>query len=171
MGRDKALIEIDGEPMAARVAAALREAGAREVVVVGGADELADLGLRLVPDESPGEGPLGGVLTALAAVPDDVVLVVSCDLVAPSAAAMAATVAALSAEADVAVPTSPEAPPQWLHTAWRRSAGPELRPRFADGERSIGRAVKAVGLRIAWVPALDPAALADADRPEELPQP
>ena len=84
---------------------------------------------------------------------------------------MAATVEALGAKADVAVPTSPEGPPQWLHAAWRRPAGAELRPRFADGERSIRRAVEDAGLRVVWVPTIDPAALADADRPEELPKP
>ena len=37
MGRDKASLEIDGRPMAARVADALLEAGAAEVFCVGGA--------------------------------------------------------------------------------------------------------------------------------------
>jgi molybdopterin-guanine dinucleotide biosynthesis protein A len=163
MGRDKALIELDGVPLARRVARAAQEAGAREVITVGG----PDVGLRRADDEAPGEGPLGGVLTALAALPDDVVLVVSCDLVAPSPEVMAATVAGLTG--DVAVPRLPEGPPQWLHAAWRRAAATTLRDQFATGERSIGRAVRAGGLDVAWVTGLDPAALADADSPEDLP--
>jgi molybdopterin-guanine dinucleotide biosynthesis protein A len=163
MGRDKALIELDGVPMALRVARAATEAGAREVLTVGG----ADVGLRYVPDQAPGEGPLGGLLTALDALPDDVVLVVSCDLVAPSPAAMATTVARL--EADVAVPRPADGPPQWLHAAWRRGVAETLRARFAAGERSIHRAVAAAQLQVAWVEGLDPAALDDADRPEDLP--
>lgn len=180
MGRDKALIEVDGVPLARRVARAAAEAGAREVITVGG----PDVGLRRVADEAPGEGPLGGVLTALAALPDSVVLVVSCDLVAPSPGAMRATVAGLLGEIVwpaarneppatqfrmVAVPRLPDGPPQWLHAAWRRAAADPLRARFDEGERSLGRAVRAAGLEVAWVTGLDAAALVDADSPEDLP--
>lgn len=167
MGRDKALLEVDGAPMAVRVARALREAGAREIVAVGGSDELAALGLRLVPDEAPGAGPLGGIITAFGALPDDVVLVVSCDLVTPSAAAMRRTVDALAA--DVAVPSQPGGPPQWMHAAWRRSTEGPLRRCFAAGERSIHRAVAAAGLAVTPVDGIEAVALADADTPDALP--
>ncbi|MDX2378360.1 MAG: NTP transferase domain-containing protein, partial [Acidimicrobiia bacterium] len=66
MGRTKALVEIEGIPMARRVADALRRGGCEHVVVVGGdARELRPLGLTVVADLFPGKGPLGGVLTAL----------------------------------------------------------------------------------------------------------
>ena len=43
MGRDKAFVEVDGAPMAQRVARAMRGAGALEVVCVGGdAGDVAD---------------------------------------------------------------------------------------------------------------------------------
>lgn len=52
MGRDKALIEIGGVPMARRVADALGAAGAAEVVAVGGsAPALRSLGLTVAPDD------------------------------------------------------------------------------------------------------------------------
>src|SRR5690606_29827571 len=66
MGRDKALIEIDGRAMAVIVAATLVEAGCEPVVAVGGdAEQLTGLGLAFVPDVEPGAGPLGGVVGAL----------------------------------------------------------------------------------------------------------
>src|SRR5688572_7864759 len=69
MGTDKALVEIDGTPMAVRVARALTAAGARRVIAVGGdARALASAGLEVVPDLEPGAGPLGGVVTALDAL-------------------------------------------------------------------------------------------------------
>lgn len=66
MGRDKALIPVDGRTLAGRVADALDAAGASPVVAVGG--DLAALraeGLTAVPDAMPGAGPLAGIVTAL----------------------------------------------------------------------------------------------------------
>jgi molybdopterin-guanine dinucleotide biosynthesis protein A len=148
MGRDKALIPIDGRPMALRVATALMEAGAAEVVAVGGdAGRLSALGLDVVRDaavvpdpggtdvgsrpwldEAPmaGGGPLVGIVTALAALTDEVVMVAACDLVAPSAEAMAATVAALASAPgyDVAVPHVPDARPAGIVPDPGDSGGP-----------------------------------------------
>jgi molybdopterin-guanine dinucleotide biosynthesis protein A len=82
MGRDKALLHIDGLPLAERVARVLEDAGCSPVVFVGGdAAALGAIGRRFVGDRWPGEGPAGGVLTALAALPDaDAVVVAACDL-------------------------------------------------------------------------------------------
>jgi molybdopterin-guanine dinucleotide biosynthesis protein A len=171
MGRDKALVVVDGEPLAARVAGALRDAGATDVVAVGGAAEpLAALGLATVPDDEPGAGPLTGIVTALR-LPGDaaVVFVAACDLVAPAAPAVRATVAALAGEArgDVAVPVV-AGRRQWMHGAWRSAAGAPLAAAFAAGERAVHAAVAAAGLRVVEV-AVDPAAVADADTPADLP--
>ena len=65
MGRDKALLEIEGIPMARRVAEVMRLAGCIPVFAVGPARLAA--GLDVVSDDHPGEGPLGGILTALRA--------------------------------------------------------------------------------------------------------
>lgn len=181
MGRDKALIEIDGVPMVRRIAVALREAGARTVIAVGGdaprlAAALAGLDVRLVPDDTPGAGPLAGLLTALGTLPDaDVALVVSCDLLAPSARSMAATVAALArrdadADAHAVVPRT-GGRPQWLHAAWRRTVASPLRYEHERGERSIRRAVAAAALSVEWIDDLDPTSLADADTPKDLRNP
>lgn len=71
MGCDKALIEIDGRPMAARVADALRAGGCAPVLAVGGdGHALAAVGLVPVTDRWPGEGPLGGLATALSVAED-----------------------------------------------------------------------------------------------------
>ena len=65
-GRDKATYVFNGTPLAKISLLALREAGASEVFSIGGdADALADMGFRVVPDEHPGEGPLGGIICAL----------------------------------------------------------------------------------------------------------
>jgi molybdopterin-guanine dinucleotide biosynthesis protein A len=186
MGRDKALLVVDGRPMVRRVVDAVIDAGAARVIVVGG--DLTALApavegtTTLVPDRHPGEGPLGGLLTAFAhlagaddpaaaPVPDvGIVMALACDLVAPMPRAVEATVAALAGddEADVAAPEVDGAV-QWLHAAWRTStvAAP-LAERFAAGERSVHRAVAQAGLRLVEVPGLNPVGLADADTPSDL---
>jgi len=107
---------------------------------------------------------------AEAAGDDRPVLVVACDLVAPSPAAMRATVRALADApgADVAVPEA-GGRPQWAHAAWRPGAAAALRGRLAAGERAVHRGVAAAGLVVVAVPDVAPGALADADTPADLP--
>ena len=138
MGRDKAFVELDGRPLAAMVLDALREAGAAPVVAVGGdLANLTALGFdRVVPDRHPGEGPLGGIVTALDAVAADVVVVLGCDMPWVTAEALGSLVDALAADplADVAVGESDRLEP--LFAAWRRAAcRPVLQQAFADGIR------------------------------------
>jgi molybdopterin-guanine dinucleotide biosynthesis protein A/rhodanese-related sulfurtransferase len=169
MGRDKALLPIDGVPMALRVATALHEAGASAVGAVGGdEEELRRAGLVAQPDREPGGGPFPATIQALRDAREAIVLVVSCDLVAPSPAAMRTTVERLVAEpaALLAVPLS-GGHRQWTHTAWRTAALPRLEAAWAAGTRSLRRA--GADLPLTEVADLDPAALADADWPIDLP--
>ena len=173
MGRDKALVVVDGRALAVRVADTLRAAGAAGVVAVGGdAAALAALGLAVVPDDEPGAGPLAGIVTALRHRPgpgDGVMFVAACDLVTPSPAAVRATVAALGAEPgrDLTVPVA-GGRRQWMHAAWRHRAGAPLAAALAAGERAVHAAVAAAGLRVVEL-AVPAAAVADADTPGDLP--
>jgi len=136
MGRDKALIRWDGVPMAVRVAAALDAAGCRPVFAVGGdAASLEALGLEVVPDGFPGEGPLGGVITALGAAGGRPVMVVACDLPQLSPPTVAAVLAALRSDVDVAVAVTPRWEP--LCAAWSAGALPALRAAFDAGDRDL----------------------------------
>jgi molybdenum cofactor guanylyltransferase len=169
MGRDKALLPIEGVPLARRVADALDAAGAEAVEAVGGdGPALVARGLRHRPDRWPGEGPLGGIVTALGSgAHPGVAVVLSCDLIAPRPEAIGHVVRALVAsDADVAVPVV-DGRPQWLHAAWDRRVAAIVGDLFAAGERSVAGA--ALALRVEEVTGLAPDALADADRPEDLP--
>ena len=85
MGRPKALIEIDGRTLLDRAVGALTAAAIDPVIVVGGDQAAIEAaGHRFVPDEYPGEGPLGGIISALGAVDTDLVVVLACDLLAAS---------------------------------------------------------------------------------------
>jgi len=172
MGRDKALLPVDGVPMAVRVARALVDAGADEVHAVGGdAAALEALALPVRPDDHPGDGPLPATITALRTATHDVVLVVSCDLVHPDPEAMTTTVRALVEHPGAvgAVPVDEAGQRQWTHAAWRRPAARALAAAYDRGDRSLRRA--GADLLIFEVAGLPEAALRDADAPGDLPAP
>ncbi len=79
MGRDKALLELDGVPLILRTAR-LVEAAVGPPAVIGNPEAYKSLGLRLIADDWPGAGPLGGIATALRASDAPWSLVVACDL-------------------------------------------------------------------------------------------
>ena len=180
MGTDKAFIEIEGEPMVARAAGALRAAGAAPVLAVGGdRSRLSALGLDHVPDRHPGQGPLGGVITALGALDPpggsgpDAVVTLPCDAKAPDPTAVRLVIDRLAeateagrSPADLVVPLGGGVP-QWTHSGWHRSCLPRLAEAFATGVRALNEAAQQ--LRTVAVEVPGTSWYADADRPEDLP--
>jgi molybdopterin-guanine dinucleotide biosynthesis protein A len=189
MGRTKALVEVDGLPMARRVADALSAGGCDPIVIVGGdPGELGVLGLPVVDDLHPGEGPLGGVLTALALladrdagvaddagvtdgdagrVGDDAVLVAACDLPWLSSVTVAELLAASARRPDAQVVMARGDRPEPALAIWRASAHDRLRLAFDEGERALFRAVRSVGAVDVDVA---PAALRNVNTPGDLPR-
>ncbi|MFN6118460.1 MAG: molybdenum cofactor guanylyltransferase [Actinomycetes bacterium] len=182
MGRDKAFVEVEGSAMARRVADALVAAGCGPVLAVGGdAVGLSTLGLVAVPDRWPGEGPLGGIRTALAHVSEQVseqesgqepgqepagapVLVVATDLPWLDATTLGALLEHVSrTDLDVVVARSGRLEP--LCALWWPSAAGPLAAAFDAGERAVHRAI--AGMRVQEV-AVDGAALVNVNRPDDL---
>ncbi|HWZ97537.1 MAG TPA: molybdenum cofactor guanylyltransferase [Candidatus Dormibacteraeota bacterium] len=66
-GKDKAFAELGGRPMYARMMDVLIGSGIRGTgCLVGDPNKYGGLGVGFIPDLWPGEGPLGGIATALA---------------------------------------------------------------------------------------------------------
>ena len=165
MGTDKAFIAVDGRALVQIAAEALHDAGAAEVFVVGGdASRIEDLGLRYVPDEFPGEGPLGAIVTALDVADSGVVAMLGCDHPLTAAAAIRLIISALG-DADVAIPVI-NGRQQLMHAAWRQSAREYLRAKFAAGSRSIRETLD--GLAVAQLLDADPCWFHDVDTPADL---
>lgn len=145
MGRDKAMVAVDGVAMARRMADLLVEAGCADVVAVGGdAMGLADAGIVYLADRYPRLGPLGGILTALSyGAP---CLVVACDLPRLGSVSLVEVVAALGSH-DAAMARSDR--PEPLCAMWSAQAAGALQRQFDDGERAVHRAI--ADLDIAWV--------------------
>jgi GTP cyclohydrolase I len=95
MGRDKALLEINGQTLLERTAALLREqvADVRVAVQPGGALDPVRAHLQPLVDPGPGLGPAGGLLAAHGADPAAAWLVVACDLPGLDRAAIATLIA------------------------------------------------------------------------------
>jgi molybdopterin-guanine dinucleotide biosynthesis protein A len=80
MGRDKALLELGGEPLLVRTARLAGTVVGKQAVVIGPAELYRNLKLAVVEDDWPGAGPLGGIATALRVSQAEWNLVVACDL-------------------------------------------------------------------------------------------
>jgi molybdopterin-guanine dinucleotide biosynthesis protein A len=169
MGSDKAtLILGDGKMMGEAPVHALVEAGAAVVRVIGGDPALAArAGVPHVADEYPGQGPLGGLLTALNLCRHEVIFLMACDMPRASPSGVGTTLRGL-AGADVAVPLV-GGQMQYLHSAWRVRSLPALSDAFSSGIRSLAGAMETLvvhtvrGLAAEWV--------ADMDTPEDLDRP
>lgn len=151
MGRDKALLEIEGETLIARAARRLGEV-CGEVVA-------ADAGRGLLPvsvADGPGQGPAAGILGAAAARPGRPLLVLAVDLPrvpVPLLAELARS------EADLAVP-------RWaggvepLCALYGPAALAALEERVRLGRLDLWTLPEVPGLRVQW--------LEGVERPEEV---
>ena len=170
MGRDKALVTApDGRPLAMVGLDALQAAGAGRAVAVGG-DEAAlrALGADWVADRFPGEGPLGGILTALEATSAELVVVMACDMPGVGRQVPRALVQALASAPTAAVALAVVGDrDQPLTACWRRSvATPELRAAYGAGERAPRTVLDR--LAVVRVEGLPVEELVDVDSPEDL---
>lgn len=149
MGTDKATFEVEGIAMANRVASAATEAGASQVLIIGGTQARA----KKIPgewkkDSFPGEGPLGGVITALKHADHDAVVVLSCDMPFITSAVIQSLVRGLD-DAQATVGRTDRL--NWLCAAWSKSEClATLQTVWKRNERAVHRA--AVLLDVAEIP-------------------
>jgi molybdopterin-guanine dinucleotide biosynthesis protein A len=169
MGADKAQLELDGEPVATRLATRL-SALCEEVLLVGGTPPASAPGRR-VPDPEGPRCALRGLVGALAATRAERVLVVATDLIGVTPDLLLALVAAPAA--DVVAPRSAAGPEPLCALYRREPALAEARRRLASGELALHALLGA--LSVHWLEgedlrALDRSgrALANVNTPEDL---
>jgi molybdopterin-guanine dinucleotide biosynthesis protein A len=140
-GQDKALVEIDGQPMLARMIALLRGVP-MDVKMIAGRGKYAAFGAEMVEDRWPGEGPLGGIITALEdagknATPCEWSLAVSCDMPFLTREWLGFLCErAGKSEAQVVLAHSAHGP-EPLCACWRTAAAKSLRAAFERGVRKV----------------------------------
>lgn len=151
MGRDKARLPYRGTTLAEFVARAV-ESAAGSATLVGDPRLYQELGYPVIADQHPGEGPLGGVLTALRHTPADWNLVVACDMPGLSREFLERLFAAAELSAGSAlVPAGPSGRPEPLCALYRREALPALEAVFQAGERRVAAALRAVSAGVLQV--------------------
>ncbi len=151
MGRDKALIEIDGIPLIRRLADILL--GLTDHVVVSANDRAAYkfLGLPVVTDTFNGQGPLAGLHAAMVHSPLPLFLVVACDLPRIHAALLRRLVQ-LCPGYDAVVPRTSSGQMHPLSALYRRSCLEPIGRRLKASLNQFTALLEDPLLRIRWLP-------------------
>jgi molybdopterin-guanine dinucleotide biosynthesis protein A len=151
-GCDKGLVELAGKTALQRACDLVGQA-AGSVQVVALAERYPDLRALIVADRWPGQGPLGGIITALRATESDKNgaawnLIVSCDMPFLTREWLEyLCTSALASEAEMVVPRS-EHGLEPLCACWRTSAADSLQRTFEDGVRKVTEATKRLRMEI-----------------------
>lgn len=147
MGRDKALIEVKGRPLALHVAEAVAPVVA-SVALVGSRERHGSLGLPVVEDLFPGKGPLSGIHAALKESGSILNLMVGCDMPFLNSAFLKCLLeVAMVADAQVIAPESPEYGPEPLCAIYSRDALPAVEAALRNNELKVSRLFEQLRVR------------------------
>ena len=162
-GVDKALVELQGKSILDRTCALLTPI-CKTVRIIAPFEKYPHAPVPVVTDKWPGEGPLGGILTALYHAEDmsralalapgmseeakTCCLIVSCDMPFLSRAWLAFLCEhAIRSKADVVVPESVSGP-EPLCACWRTDSAPAIRRAFDSGVRKVTEAMKRLRMEV-----------------------
>ena len=107
MGQDKALMVVDGKPLLLHAIEQLKP-HVRELLVIGELRKYGHIWPDVLPDEIPGLGPLGGIVTAMGAARHDRLLVLAVDVPGVNERLLEWLTRELPEEADALVPRHAE---------------------------------------------------------------
>jgi molybdenum cofactor guanylyltransferase len=142
MGKDKALLPINGQPMIRSLIQSLIPVSRDVIVSLNDAERHEKLkpslpaGVRVVYDERPGQGPLMGIYAGLKASETDVNLVVACDIpeIDPG---FITEMRSSTGDHDVVVSVDKEGRTNALLAMYRRSVIPLIKKQLDEGQKKI----------------------------------
>lgn len=139
MGVNKALLTIDGENLVQRLVGRLKRLCDQMIIVANDPNPYRGLGVPIVGDILPGNGPLGGIQAGLAASTTPYCLVIACDM--PHASVdLGRYMARQAAGYDVVVPTH-QSGLEPLHALYSRSCLPHIEARLTAGGQGDRRII------------------------------
>ena len=145
MGRDKAVLVVDGERLVDRAVRVLRSV-ADDVVVASGRRTIRGLSVPQVPDQRGGAGPLSGLAAGLLQAEHDVAAVLAVDLPEADAGLLRALIQRWDGEG-VLIPSA-GGRPQPLHAVWATANAVSLSVLIADGVRAVMEAATVLDARV-----------------------
>ncbi len=147
-GQDKALMEIGKTPMLARTLELVKSV-TKNVKVIGSLERYGQFGFEVIPDRWPGQGPLGGIVTALLNTAKNNPqhewnFILSCDMPFLTSEWLGYLAERATKSSARAVYPQSAHGPEPLCACYRIEAGPALREVFERGVRKVTEALKHV---------------------------
>jgi molybdopterin-guanine dinucleotide biosynthesis protein A len=141
MGQDKAFLPVGGRPVVERVVERVAPLSDDLLLIANTRAPYSHLAGRLVSDVYPGQGPLGGIYTALQAARHEHCLVVACDMPFLNPGLLRYLIglvgpAGLSAAYDVVIPRVEEFP-ETLHAVYGKRCLEPIQRRLLAGQLKI----------------------------------
>jgi molybdopterin-guanine dinucleotide biosynthesis protein A len=154
MQQDKSLLTIQGQPLIAHIAKQLTPVFPEVFIGSNEKNKYAFLGLPIIADQTPGQGPLMGILSCLKAARYDRVLIVACDIPTIDISFVRQLIR-LSQDADIAIPLSAGGRHEPLLAVYRKSVIPRAEALLASHKRRIvevfdGLIVKTIDMPSGW---------------------
>ncbi len=162
MGSDKALLNLKGIPLILRTAAVVAEV-CGSVTLVGNPAKYNTLGLPIVADEFPDEGPVAGMEAALRSTTADWNLIVACDMPALDASVLNSL---FIGDGDCVIPRYPNGKTEPLCSVFHRRCHAHIRHCIENGIRRVVDAT--AGLAIRYVPVTGTEAFTNLNTPEDV---
>ncbi len=136
MGMDKSMLPIDGRPMIEHICRQLRGTFARVLISANDAKKFSFLGLEIIPDRIPDQGPLMAVASALETSGTELNVVIGCDVPRIRLPVVRGMLAE-AAEADIVVPVTEDGREQPLFAVYRRGVRRAMNEILESGGRRL----------------------------------
>jgi molybdopterin-guanine dinucleotide biosynthesis protein A len=151
-GQDKSLVQIGNQPLLERLCSVLRDV-THSVAIVGSPEKYGGFGVACTADRWPGEGPLGGIITALLApaAPKSSCewnVIIGCDMPFLTREWLKYLMARAKASATEVVASKSVHGLEPLCACWRTSAAQKLQHAFDGGVRKVTDGMKHLTMEV-----------------------
>ena len=138
MGTDKSLLLIDGQPIIKRIYEQIRDCFDQILISANEKDKYAFLGLKVIPDKVPEQGPLMGIASVLEVSDNELNFITACDIpYIELGCVRRMLVEAGRSNADIVVPINNKSMYEPLFAVYRRSALKAINKVLSSGSRKI----------------------------------
>ncbi len=136
MGQDKALIEYRGTPLIQRARDLLHTQVSEVLVSANRPERYLFLGLPVIPDVFPGQGPMAGIHAVMAGSEFDAYLILACDMPCTTPALLAGLIEEMEG-GDIVVPVTSDGQAHPLCALYQRSCYPEFQRRLLQSKNRL----------------------------------